>query len=71
MQVLCASTDLRAQVGLDASSRVLLVNTEGATAPAVYRGLVGRDAQTEALRVRTNFPLAHVIHDEPEAPRRE
>jgi len=46
LEVLCASTDLRAQVGLDAASRVLLVNTEGATAPAVYRGLVGRDAQT-------------------------
>ena len=46
LQVLCASTDLRAQVGLDAASRVLLVNTEGATAPAVYGELVGCNAQS-------------------------
>ena len=29
--------------GLDGNARVLLINTEGATAPAVYRAIVGRD----------------------------
>ena len=37
--------ELVLQLGLDASSRVLLVNTEGATAPAVYQGIVGREAR--------------------------
>lgn len=32
------------QVGLDEHSRVLLINTEGATAPAVYEELVGETA---------------------------
>jgi diaminopropionate ammonia-lyase len=34
----------RATIGLDGGSRVLLVNTEGATDPARYRELVGLDA---------------------------
>lgn len=34
----------RERVALDAHSRVLLINTEGATAPLVYRELVGRSA---------------------------
>lgn len=33
-----------AQVGLDARSRVLVINTEGATAPAIYQDLVGESA---------------------------
>ena len=37
-----AGTDRdRETIGLSASSRVLLFNTEGATAPATYRKLVG------------------------------
>jgi diaminopropionate ammonia-lyase len=32
---------MRAAIGLDASARVLLINTEGATDPALYRQLVG------------------------------
>jgi N-carbamoyl-L-amino-acid hydrolase len=35
----------RAAAGLDAASRVLLVSTEGATAPGVYAGIVGRTAE--------------------------
>jgi beta-ureidopropionase / N-carbamoyl-L-amino-acid hydrolase len=35
---------LAAQVGLDAASRVLLLNTEGATAPGVYAAITGRSA---------------------------
>ncbi len=31
----------RAAIGLDRTSRVLLINTEGATAPATYRKLIG------------------------------
>jgi diaminopropionate ammonia-lyase len=31
--------------GMDASSRVLLINTEGATAPGVYAEPVGRPAK--------------------------
>jgi diaminopropionate ammonia-lyase family len=41
LQALAASPAWRAQVGLDAASRVLLVNTEGATAPALYTALTG------------------------------
>ncbi|MBK1614895.1 diaminopropionate ammonia-lyase [Rubrivivax gelatinosus] len=41
---LCTHPDGRAAAGLDAGSRVLLINTEGATAPALYRELVSRDA---------------------------
>ncbi len=36
-----ADTDTRAALGLDASSRVLLFSTEGATDPALYASLVG------------------------------
>jgi diaminopropionate ammonia-lyase len=38
----------RAALGLDAASRVLLVNTEGATDPQLYRDLTGLDPATVA-----------------------
>jgi diaminopropionate ammonia-lyase family len=41
LQALAVSTAWRAQVGLDAASRVLLISTEGATAPALYTALTG------------------------------
>lgn len=44
--VLLQDRQLATQVGLDASSRVLLVNTEGATAPATYEQLVGETAES-------------------------
>lgn len=44
LQALCADAGWRRQAGLDDTSRVLLINTEGATAPAVYRQIVGRPA---------------------------
>mgnify|MGYP000873729770 CR=1 FL=1 len=44
LQMLCAEPELAAQVGLDAHSRVLAVNTEGATAPRLYQELVGESA---------------------------
>ncbi|MBS0342905.1 MAG: diaminopropionate ammonia-lyase [Proteobacteria bacterium] len=41
-----ADPALSAQVGLDARSRVLVVSTEGATAPSVYEELVGESADS-------------------------
>lgn len=42
--------DLARAAGLDAGSRVLLISTEGATAPGLYAELVGASAQTVAAR---------------------
>lgn len=50
LQVLRADADASAQVGLDASSRVLVINTEGDTAPAVYAQCAGDSA--DAVRQR-------------------
>ena len=38
----CADPDARRALGLSGASKVLLIGTEGATDPAVYRRLVGR-----------------------------
>ncbi|HHT8958242.1 TPA: diaminopropionate ammonia-lyase, partial [Burkholderia cenocepacia] len=40
------------QVGLDANARVLAINTEGATAPSVYRHCVGETADAVLARQR-------------------
>jgi len=40
------------QVGLDAHSRVLAINTEGATAPSVFRSCVGESADAVLARQR-------------------
>ena len=40
----------RAALGLDETASVLLINTEGATAPAVYAALVGDSAEAVAAR---------------------
>ena len=37
--------DLRERLGLDGDSRVLVLGTEGATDPEVYRAIVGRAAE--------------------------
>lgn len=42
LMVLAQSPELRNAVNLTASSRVLLFNTEGATDPTLYQGLVGK-----------------------------
>jgi len=42
---------MRAALGLDASSRVLLFGTEGATDPALYEELVGESAERVMERV--------------------
>ncbi|MEM5368379.1 diaminopropionate ammonia-lyase [Paraburkholderia azotifigens] len=44
--VLLQDQQLARKVGLDGSSRVLVVNTEGATAPATYHKLVGETAES-------------------------
>ena len=45
LQALARDPALARQAGLEAGSRVLIVNTEGATAPGVYLALTGRTAQ--------------------------
>ncbi len=47
---LAGDAALAKAVGLDARSRVLLINTEGATAPSVYRELVGEAADSVLRR---------------------
>ena len=44
LTVLAGDAEARRQAGLDASSRVLLLNTEGATAPALFQTLTGLQA---------------------------
>jgi len=46
LTVLLQTPELAGKVGLDNTSRVLLINTEGATAPATYRELVGETAES-------------------------
>jgi diaminopropionate ammonia-lyase family len=64
LQALTTRPEFREQCGLDADSRVLLINTEGATAPSVYTELVGRpaadvlNAQRAWLRQRADH---HVV----------
>ena len=47
----CATMDGKAALGLDASSRVLLINTESATDEARYEAAVGQSAATVAARI--------------------
>lgn len=47
----CATPDGRAALGLDAASRVLLFNTEGATDQARYAAAVGQSASDVAARI--------------------
>ncbi|SIT49327.1 Diaminopropionate ammonia-lyase [Paraburkholderia piptadeniae] len=46
LNVLLEDPNLAHKVGLDHTSRVLVINTEGATAPATYRELVGETAES-------------------------
>lgn len=50
LELLRADAGLSAQVGLDAQSRVLIVSTEGATAPQTYAELVGESAESVQQR---------------------
>ncbi|CAG2157655.1 Diaminopropionate ammonia-lyase [Cupriavidus yeoncheonensis] len=57
--------ELRAKTALDANARILLISTEGATAPAVYADLVGMPAEAVLAsqsiwidRIQANASLA-------------
>lgn len=50
LQVLRSAQELSDQVGLNEQSRVLIISTEGATAPAAYKELVGESAENVLLR---------------------
>ena len=50
LQALRTDAALSAQAGLDEHSRVLLISTEGATAPATYAELVGESAASVLRR---------------------
>ncbi|MNT85751.1 diaminopropionate ammonia-lyase [compost metagenome] len=54
LQVLAADPELARAAGLDASSRVLLFSTEGATAPGVYRALTGHTGE-EVVAAQTQW----------------
>jgi diaminopropionate ammonia-lyase len=53
LTVLRQEASLSQAVGLDSHSRILCINTEGATAPAVYRELVGETAESVLKRQET------------------
>ena len=50
LAVLMRDRELARRAGLDAGARVLVINTEGATAPAVYAQLVGESAESVSER---------------------
>jgi diaminopropionate ammonia-lyase len=52
---LVRNPELRLKTGLGTESKVLLISTEGATAPAVYQQLVGKSAK-EVLAVQVKWP---------------
>jgi len=53
LQVLTNHIAWREAAGLGANSRVLLISTEGATAPEVYAGIVGRSSANVEVAQRT------------------
>lgn len=55
--------DVAGEVGLGPDSSVLLINTEGATAPAVYRALVGESAEQILRRQRAFLDTAVVMRN--------
>ena len=52
------------QVGLTAESRVLIISTEGATAPREYTRLVGQSAE-QVLQRQQAWQAAHPFHTQP------
>ncbi len=56
---LSKDSQLANAAGLNEDSRVLLINTEGATAPSVYRELVGETWQTVLERQTIATAAAH------------
>jgi diaminopropionate ammonia-lyase len=63
LRVLRRQADLSAQAGLDARSRVLVINTEGATDPRMYGKLVGASPAAIAGMARAfAVDTSHDIH---------
>ena len=52
LQCLAKAPQQAAELGLNRESRVLLISTEGATAPGVYAELVGESAESVLARQR-------------------
>ena len=52
------------QVGLTAESRVLIISTEGATAPREYTRLVGQSAE-QVLQRQQAWQTAHALQTQP------
>ncbi|TCT02538.1 diaminopropionate ammonia-lyase [Paralcaligenes ureilyticus] len=50
LQVACGNQPLRAMFGLNEHSHVLVINTEGDTAPSIYQTLVGESGQSVLAR---------------------
>jgi N-carbamoyl-L-amino-acid hydrolase len=63
LEALGRDAEGRAAAGLDARSRVLVVNTEGDTAPSVYAGIVGRSAES-VRRAQRDWLERHGISGE-------
>jgi diaminopropionate ammonia-lyase len=59
-----ASPEMAQAIGLNAQSRVLLINTEGATAPSVYAELVGEPAASVLAREQA-WQARSPIHGSP------
>lgn len=57
LQILQRAPEAARTVGIDAASRVLIINTEGATAPTVYEQLVGESG--DAVQARQRQWLIH------------
>lgn len=57
-----AEPALAHQLGLNADSRVLVLNTEGATAPGVYQALVGQSPEAVLQAQAEWLASAHVVH---------
>ncbi len=53
LMILHGAPELAAKAGLDRNSRVLLISTEGATAPSVYQQLVGESSDAVLLRQKS------------------
>lgn len=62
LRILRGDPGLSARTGLDSLSRVLIVNTEGATAPGEYRELVGESA--ESVRERQSAWLSRSFQEQ-------
>jgi diaminopropionate ammonia-lyase len=52
LQILVRDSETAKKVGIDSNSRVLIISTEGATAPTVYESLVGESGEAVIARQR-------------------